>query len=134
MAYEAAKEEAEDRAEKAEQKVSVTLEEKKKIIFWDLLFHCHQGDQADAKEANSAGWSMWEAGDQQEDDQVSLFLRLVWSGNKSVRIWSQFSFSVDHLFLLRCARVLERIVNQNNFSDIALGLIQAPLFIALPFL
>ena len=29
MAYEAAKEEAEDRAEKAEQKVSVTLEEKK---------------------------------------------------------------------------------------------------------
>ena len=43
-------------------------------------------------------------------------------------------WSVDHLFLLRCARVLERIVNQNNFSDIALGLIQAPLFLALPIL
>ena len=66
MAYEAAKEEAEDRAEKAEQKVSVTLEEEKnswtkeikqrnRSILWDLLFHCHLGDQADAKEANSAG-------------------------------------------------------------------------------
>ena len=32
MAYEAAKEEAEDRAEKAEQKVSITLEEKKKTV------------------------------------------------------------------------------------------------------
>ena len=41
---------------------------------------------------------------------------------------------MDHLFLLRCARVLERIVNQNNFSDIALGLIQGLSFLALPFL
>ena len=32
------------------------------------------------------------------------------------------SFWLIVLSLRRCARVLERIVNQNNFSDIALGL------------
>ena len=41
---------------------------------------------------------------------------------------------MDHLFLLRCARVLERIVNQNNFSEIALGLIHGLSFLALPIL
>ena len=72
MAYEVAKEEAEDRAEKAEQKVAKShFKNGKKIP------HFHEGDEADAKEANSAGRSVRKAGNQQEDDKVLLFLQLV---------------------------------------------------------
>ena len=83
MAYEVAKEEAEDRAEKAEQKVTITfgrnhilkMEKKKQVIFFYFTFI--KGDEADAKEANSAGRSVRKAGNQQEDDKVLLFLQLV---------------------------------------------------------
>ena len=87
----------------------------KKIILWDLLFHCHPGDQADAKEANSAGWSVWEAGDQQEDDQVSLLVSgLVWSGVKSVRIRNTLVWS---LFSLFCGSPLPAQVCQGVGED-----------------
>ena len=45
------------------------------------------------------------------------------TNKKMIRSRSYFNFLMYHLLLLRCARVLERIVNQNNFSDIALGMI-----------
>ena len=45
------------------------------------------------------------------------------TNKKMIRSRSYFHSLTYHLLLLRCARVLERIVNQNNFSDIALGMI-----------